>query len=43
MLAYFLAHQLGAAGIAWAATVISALIATITFIAARVALKQPTP
>ena len=43
MLAYFLAHQLGAAGIAWAATVMSALIAATTFIAARAALKQHTP
>ncbi|MHB8916278.1 MAG: lipid II flippase MurJ, partial [Thiobacillus sp.] len=43
MLGYFLARQFGAAGIAWAATTISALIATISFIAARAVLKQHTP
>ncbi len=42
-LAYFLARQLGAPGIAWAATTISALIAATAFFAARAVLKQHTP
>ncbi len=42
-LAYFLARQFGAAGIAWAATAISALIAITAFFAARAVLKQHMP
>ena len=43
MLAYFLARQFGAAGIAWAATTISALVATTAFFAAHAVLKHHTP